>query len=110
MKVKDLIEKINFKVIATEKALDREIDGVIVGDLLSFVMGNGQDNNIWISVQGHLNVIAVALLKEFSCLILVGDIELEEEVLAKAKEENIAILRTELSAYEMCGTLKDIGI
>ncbi len=110
MKVRDLIEKSEFEVLANETALDKEISGAIVGDLLSYIMGTGREGNIWISVQGHLNVVAVALLKEFSCLILIGDVHLEPEVIEKANEENFAILRSKLSAYDICGVLKSLGI
>lgn len=110
MKVSDLITQIDFEVIATQEALNKEIYGAIVGDLLSYVMGNGSEGNVWISVQAHMNVVAVSLLKEFSCLILIGDVTLEEEVIEKAKAENFAILRSSESAYAVCGMLLNIGI
>ena len=63
MKVKELVEKLNLKVLSGEKGLDREIDGCYISDLLSDVMGNAMEGNIWITLQTHKNVMAVASLK-----------------------------------------------
>ena len=87
----------------------RLIDGVYTGDLLSWVMGNCHESNAWITVQTHLNVVAVAALKEISCLIIVQDASIPQETLDKAKEEHIAVFETSMSAYEACVFCHEIG-
>ena len=71
MTVKDLIEKMNLTVFCGEQNLDREIKGGYVSDLLSDVMGFAQEGNVWVTLQTHKNVIAIASLKELACVVLV---------------------------------------
>ena len=53
MKVKELVEKLNLKVLSGESGLDRDIDGCYVSDLLSDVMGNAEMGNVWVTLQTH---------------------------------------------------------
>lgn len=110
MTVKEMIEQTGWNVIANEEDLTIEIDGAFVGDLLSWVMGNSSPQQAWITVQAHLNVIAVAVLREFSCLIICQGAEVEKEVLDKALEEHLPVIQTKLSAYEVCKQLIALGI
>ena len=71
MKVQELVDKLGLKVLSGTNGLNREIDGCYISDLLSDVMGNAMEGNIWITLQTHKNVMAVASLKEMSCIILV---------------------------------------
>lgn len=110
MKVKDVVEKGQFISHGDDEALDREVCGVFCGDLLSWVMAKCEVNQAWITVQTHLNVIAVAALKEVSCLIVVQGSHIPQETLDKAKEEHIAILETPFSAYEAAIACHEIGL
>ena len=53
MKVSELVEKLDLKVYSGQKGLDREITGGYVSDLLSDVMGNAQEGQLWITLQVH---------------------------------------------------------
>lgn len=110
MKVKQLALDSHFVVIGDEIALNKEIEGVFCGDLLSWVMAHSCEKNAWITVQTHLNVVAVAALKEMSCLIFVQEASIPEETLQKAQEEHIALVQTSLSAYEACCVCHEIGL
>lgn len=108
MKVVELVEKTGWKCQGTTEALEREVKGVYIGDLLSWVMGNGQPHEAWITVQAHMNILAVASLREFSCIIIAEGAIVSDEVYAKALEENMAILCAQESIFEcakMCITL-----
>lgn len=110
MKVKDLKDRKEFEVFASEDALEQPIEGVFIGDLLSWVMGHGEVNQAWITIQGHLNVVAIAALKEFSCIIVAQGASVESNVIEKAFEENIALIKTSLSAYEVAKLLNSKGV
>ena len=101
MTVKDFAQLIdgNFAFALNQS---KEIESGYVSDLLSLVMANGKKNMAWITVQNHLNVIAVAALLEMACVVLVEGITLDEAVLDKAKEEGIPVIYTTLSAYDTC--------
>lgn len=79
-------------------------------DLLSWVMARGQKGMAWVTVQTHLNVIAVASLHEMACVLLPDGLEMEGAVLEKAREEGIAVLSSPLSAYRLCGLLYQNGL
>lgn len=100
MKVKEFAELMGGKLYGDEVAQDKKIDALYIGDLLSWVMGHASENQAWLTVQTHINIIAVALLKEISCIVIVEDAEIPQDTLDKAQEEHLAILSTSLSAYE----------
>ncbi len=108
MKVKELVEKLNLKVLSGEKGLDREIDGCYISDLLSDVMGNAMEGNIWITLQTHKNVMAVASLKELSCIILVKNLMPNDETIEQSNDEDLPILQTNLPTYEIAGLVYNL--
>lgn len=79
---------------------EREINGAYIGDLLSWVMGKVQADNVWITIMSNINVIAVASLSDVSCILLAEDVTLDDELLKTAKEKGINVLSTPLSTYE----------
>lgn len=110
MFVKEASEKIGLKLLAGSGGLDKELSGVYICDLLSWVMSHGKKNDAWITVQTHSNIIAVAALLELSCIIVPEDIEVEEDTLRKADSEDIAVFQSSLSAYELAKELYRMGI
>lgn len=110
MRVKEFALKTGFQVYATPVALEKEIQGGFSGDLLSWVMGNCEEKNLWITVQTHLNVVAIAALKEISCIVIAQGAQIPQETIKKAMEEDLAIFETNLSAYEVCEKCIEIGV
>lgn len=110
MTVAQLIEALGLKLLTPETDTGKTVSGGCVCDLLSFVMAKGEAGMAWITVQTHMNVIAVASLHEFSCIIVAEGCEVEEETLAKAKEEDLPVLHSELSGYALAGKLYGLGI
>jgi len=108
MKISDIANKLNMKVLAGEKAIAEEVTGVYVCDLLSWVMSHARKGDAWITVHTHVNIVAVALLTEVSCIIIPEGIKVEEQTVNKANEEGIVILSTECSAYEVCCMLYEL--
>ncbi|MDO4482958.1 MAG: AraC family transcriptional regulator [Clostridia bacterium] len=79
-------------------------------DLLSWVMAHGQSGMAWITVQTHMNVIAVAALMEMAAVILPEGVHIEEATLKKAIDEDITVLESDLTAYELCALLSAAGL
>lgn len=88
----------------------REAESAMATDLLSWAMGKGVENMAWVTIQTHMNVIAVSSLLEFSCVILPNGAFMEPPVINKALQEGIAVLYSPLSTYEICGRLYAGGI
>ncbi|PLX22088.1 MAG: serine kinase [Salinivirgaceae bacterium] len=105
MQVKDIIEKLNLEVFGGNTEPEKEITGGYVSDLLSDVMGYSSEGNVWITLQTHKNVLAIASLKELAAVILVKGLKPSEETLEHANEEGIALLGTHKSTFEITGEL-----
>lgn len=108
--IRTIQEKINAKVLAGEQGLDKEISGVYICDLLSWVMSHAKKGNAWITVMSHANVIAVASLLDLGCIIIPEDIEMDKDALKKAEEEEIPVLSTAMNAYEIASELSKLGL
>lgn len=89
---------------------DREVEGVYIGDLLSWVMGRAQADNVWLTIMSNLNIVAVATLADVSCIILCEGVTLEESVRNTAEVKGVNILATEAPAYETAKKLAELGL
>ena len=103
--VKQLVDQLNLKVFCGEEHLDREIKGGYVSDLLSDVMGFAKEGDVWVTLQTHKNVIAIASLKELACVIVVKGFTPEADMLEQAKEEEIPILGPDKQTVHCTGKL-----
>ena len=110
MKLTELVENLNLGVRSAEGYLDREVTGGYASDLLSDVLANGEPGNLWITLQIHQNIVAVASMKDLAGIILVNGREPEKDTVEKAEAENIAIMVTELPTFELVGRLYGLGI
>lgn len=108
MKVSDLVERFNLKVFSGKNGLENKISGGYVSDLLSDVMGNAAEGEVWITLQTHHNVMAVASLKELAAVILVKNLEPDSEMVQKSDEEGIPVLGTNAETFEISGKLYEI--
>lgn len=96
--------------IVTEGVEDAEVTCGYTCDLLSWVMAKGAPGCAWVTVQTHMNVVAVASLHDMACIICPEGIETEEASVKKAAQEGIAVLATKKTAYDICGLLTQAGI
>ena len=110
MKLKDIIENLEMRVETAEERVDQEVTGGYMSDLLSDVMANSKDGDVWITLQIHPNIIAVATLKDLAGIIIVQGRKPEKETIEKAQSENIPILVSDLQAFEIAGRLYQMGI
>ena len=105
MTLKEAIEKLGWKVITGQDHLDRKITGGYCSDLLSDVMGNAQEGQLWLTIQVHKNIVAVAALKELSAILLVKGLNATDGAIEAAKEEGIPVLQTNEPAFETAAML-----
>lgn len=100
MTVKEMAEACGWKLLAGEDGQDNEIDGCYVGDLLSWVMGRAQAGNIWLTVMGNLNAIAVAALADTSCIVLCEDSALDADAKNRADMQGIPVYGCAPNLYD----------
>jgi hypothetical protein len=110
--LKALAETLGLENLTPEVSLDaaRDIGGGYASDLLSDVLANAPRGGILITIQVHLNVIAVAVHAELAAVIFTAGRRPEEDVRSRAAQEGIALFTTELSAFDMAGQLYTLGL
>lgn len=79
---------------------DREISGVYIGDLLSWVMGRASSGDAWITIMSNVNILAVASLADTSCIVIAEDVSLSEDILETAREKDINIIYSSFGIYD----------
>lgn len=108
MRVNEIVEKLNLKVFSGAEGLEREVTGGYTSDLLSDVMGNADEGQLWVTLQTHRNVMAVASLKEVAAVIIVKGLEPEESTINQSNDEGIPLLGTDLETFELSGKLYEL--
>ncbi len=110
MKLQELIDKLSLEVKTQNPDLARNVTGGYVSDLLSDVIANSTDGNVWVTLQTHQNIVAVATLRNLSGIILVNGKNPDADTLKKANDEGIAIMVSSLTAFEVVGRLYSFGL
>ena len=104
MTVNEAISKLGLSVITLPDG-ERTVEGGYCGDLLSWVMGRARSGQAWITIMSNVNVIAVATLCDPSCIILAEGVTLPQDIINKANDQGINVLRSDIPAFELCGKL-----
>ena len=110
MKIVELIEKLKLDVRSANEHLEREITGGYASDLLSDVLANSKEGDLWITLQIHHNIVGVASMKGLAGIILVNGREPEPETVEKAELEKIPVMVSEMPAFEIVGKLYNLGV
>ena len=105
MTVSEMTKELGLTVFSGKEGMEKEISGGYVSDLLSDVMGNAVEGEVWVTLQTHNNVSAVASLKELSAIIIVKGLIPEENTKKHCEEEKIPLLGTSRETFEIAGKL-----
>lgn len=109
MEINNFAQQLKLNALFESKK-EINIEGVYIGDLLSIVMAKAKQDYAWITIQTHINTVAVAELLDLSCIIVVENMEIEPETVEKARELDIPLFKTDESAYNIACRLYDMGI
>lgn len=111
MTLKEIIAKLDLKVLTTSQAMDTATpQGGYASDLLSCVVAGAQPGNLWITLQAHMNVVAVAALREVSAVIITENAQPDADVIEKADQQGVILLSTKEPSYQVVGKLWELGI
>jgi hypothetical protein len=110
MRLREIVEALGLEVRSGGHLLDKEVKGGYASDLLSDVMAHAKAGDLWITLQVHLNIVAVATLNDLAGIVLVNGREPEEVTLRKAAEEGVVLMVSPLSTFEVVGRLYELGI
>jgi len=110
LRLSDLVKSFQLKIEAGKDQLHEEVTGGYTSDLLSDVIAHSRKGNVWITIQTHPNIVAVAAMKELAGIILTGGRKPDAETIQKAEEEGIPLLVSPLFTFELVGRLYQAGI
>jgi hypothetical protein len=110
MKLNELCRQLSLEVRTGKEKLDTEVTGGYASDLLSWVMAKAQAGNVWVTIQAHPNIVAVASLIGLSGIIIAEGVAPEPATCEKAEQEGIPILTTPLTVYVVAGKMFELGV
>lgn len=105
MTIAHIINELKLEVLTGNYKSEKRVRGAYSSDLLSDVMGKAKEGDVWITMQTHRNIIAVATLKELAAIIIVNGGRPDEDTLSAAIAEGIIVLGTNERAFSICGKL-----
>jgi len=105
LRLSDLCNELALENLTPALPLDREVRAALVGDLLSDVLGAAKPGDLWVTVQRHQNVVAVAKVTDLAAVILARDVRPTADVITMALEQEIVLLASSLPAFDVCGRL-----
>lgn len=105
MKISEAIEKLNFETVVMSDP-NAEVNGCYVGDLLSWVMGRAEADNLWITIMTNINTVAVASLSGVAAIVIAEGLDVPENVIDAATTQGINIVKSQKPIFE---TSVDVG-
>jgi hypothetical protein len=101
MKLKQVIELLELSPVhLTDENV--EVASVYCGDLLSDVLAHVQPDSLWLSIQGHVNVVAVAVLRDVACIVLVNGVAPDPQTVLKAQSQGVNICGSDETSAALC--------
>ncbi len=110
MTIAEISEKLGAPVETGKENLSNKVTGCYIGDLLSLAMAKVEEGTVWITIQTNINVVAVASLQDAAAVIIADGFSPDENMKAKAGENGIPVLKSDLPAYEIAKKLAEIGV
>ena len=111
MNLADIIKELGLTVLTDNKDFSEIIPaGGYASDMLSCVMAGAHSKDIWITLQSHANIVAVAALLDLSSVIVTEAAKADAETISKANEEGVILLSSPKANFEITGKLWDLGI
>ncbi len=109
MRLNEVVRLLSLKVYTPGVALDNvDVRWGYVSDLLSDVIANLSKGDLWITIQKHLNIIAVAKLKDAAGIIISKGLEPDPQTIEKAQSEGVILLGTQMDSFELSGKLYNL--
>lgn len=111
MNLRQIITELGLEILTDQRDMEQTqpISGY-ASDLLSCVMTGAHAGGIWVTLQSHINIVAVAALLELAAVIITENARPEPGTIAKANEQGITLLLTSLPTFEIVGRLWNLGL
>ena len=111
MNILEIIQKLELTLLTDGKDFSGiQPSSAYCSDLLSCVMAGAKQKSIWVTLQCHNNIVAVAALLDISAVIITEDAQPDPSTIDKANTEGITLLSTTKQSHEVCGRLWEYGL
>jgi len=110
MRLKELAERLDWDLKTRNVPAENEVKTGYASDLLSDVLANSIEGDLWVTRQSHLNIVAIAVMRDLSGILLVNGVEPDPDTVEKAVEKMVPIFQTRLPTFEVVGRLYQLGI
>ncbi len=111
MNLEEIIQKLNLSVLTIPNNFASiQPEGGYCADLLSCVMAGAKPGTLWVTLQAHINIVAVAALTDCAAIIITEGATPEPDVVAKANNQSVTLLGSKLNSYQVVCQLSDLGI
>jgi len=111
MTLQEIIQQLNLKLLTDKKDFSQVIPSSgYASDLLSCVMASAQHRAVWVTLQAHMNVVAVGALLDLSAIVITEGARPDQDTIAKANEEGVTLLFTDEPTFHVVGRLWELGL
>jgi predicted transcriptional regulator len=111
MTLEEIIQKLNLTVLTTRKDFSAmRVSSGYCSDLLSCVMAGAKPGSLWITLQAHINIVAVASLTDACAIIITEGASPEADVIEKANSQGVTLLATGAGSFSVVGNLWELGL
>ena len=112
MKLADIIQSLGLEELTPQlaDASDTEVTHGYASDLLSDVLAHAPAGGLLVTLQVHLNVVAVASHADLCAVIFSSERRPEDEVIARAVEEGVSLFATDADTFDVVGRLYQLGV
>jgi hypothetical protein len=112
MNVGQIAESLCLEKLTPELAAEeaQSVTRAHASDLLSDVLANAPAGGLLLTIQVHMNVVAVAVHAGLTGVIFTSGMKPSEEVRGKAAAERIALFTTRESTFDVAGKLYSLGL
>jgi hypothetical protein len=110
MQINEIVEKLGLTILVGTEHLDTDVAGGYVADLLSCVIAGAKPHDLWITLQTHVNIVAVASLKEIAGILVAEGAAVPAATLEKAEQQGIVMLSSPQPIYETVKQLDALGL
>lgn len=110
MMLRQIQEELELEVATHASGLERAVEGGYASDLLSCVMSRASQGYVWVTLQSHINVVAVASLLGLAGVIVTEGQRPDDATLERAEMEGVTLLLTPLTTFDVVGVLSGLGI
>lgn len=108
--VQEIVEAMALKVLAGGSNLGQPVRGGYASDLLSCVMAEAKTGYLWVTMQGHPNVVAVASLLDLAAVLVSENSPIEPVTVQRADEKGIPLLSTEHDTFTAVAMLAQLSV